>query len=219
LKKRPKSLIFPDKIIKINPENPDFDLIGIAARIIKDGGAVVFPTRSLYGLGADAFNTEAVRKVFSIKQRPLNKPVSILVGCREDVFTLVNHVPKKALMIMDCFWPGRITIVFEAKAFLPNNLTAKTGKIGIRIPENNAAVALVKKVGKPITATSANLSGHAGCSNIKKLNSDIFHKVDFILDSGQLKGKTGSTIIDVTKEPIEVLRQGELTSREIFESI
>ena len=219
MKKRRKSLTFTDKTIKINPDNPESDLIAVAARIIQDGGTVVFPTRSLYGLGVDAFNTEAINKVFSIKQRSLNKPVSVLVGCTTDVFSLVRRVPKEALLIMNRFWPGQITIVFEAKDSLLGNLTAKTGKIGIRIPEQKVALKLVKKVKVPITATSANLSGHPGCSNIGKLNSDLVHNVDCILDAGQLKGKSGSTVIDVTVEPLKVLREGEITAREIFEVI
>jgi len=219
LKKTRKRLTLTDKILKINPDNPGPDIIAVAAQSIQDGGIVVFPTRTLYGLGADAFNVDAVNRVFSLKQRPWDKPVSVLIGCRQDIVSLVRHVPDVALSVMERFWPGNITIVFEAKETLPEKLTSKTGKIGVRIPKHNVALSLVKRVKFPITATSANLSGHTGCSNISQLHPDIVDCVDFILDAGELKGKMASTVIDVTVHPLKVLREGEISARQIFEAI
>lgn len=129
----------------IDPFNPRPKLILKAAGLIKKGGVVLFPTRCLYGLGADAFNPEAVDRIFKIKQRPYNKPISLLIKNTNDLHILVKHIPSTAKCIMDYFWPGQITIVFEAKNTISRNLTGGTGKIGIRMPEHPVALSLVKK--------------------------------------------------------------------------
>lgn len=150
----------PDKKhLHIDPVNPDPKVIRRAIDIIRSGGIVVYPTSMLYGLGADATNREAVSRVFSIKGRMETKPVSILISQQTDVFPLVADIPHAARRIMERLWPGGVTLVFRASGFLPENLTAKTGKIGIRLPLHPAAKRLLKDAGVPVTATSANLSG------------------------------------------------------------
>jgi len=204
------------KIIEINPLNPQPDLISEAARIINDGGIVSFPTRYLYGLGADALNSEAVDRVFVIKQRPYSKPLSVLINHQNDLSLLARNVPQAALRIMERFWPGDITIVFEANASLPLNLTAGTGKIGVRLPQHPVAVALTNAVQVPITATSANLTGRGGCSRISDLDPVVTDKLDLILDAGQLEGGTGTTVIDVTVDVPKILREGAVPAKDIF---
>lgn len=204
------------KLRIINPTNPQPDLITEAARIIKKGGVISFPTRCLYGLGADAFNTRAVNRIFKIKQRPHDKPLLILINNQQEIAGLVRYIPPAASAIMDSFWPGRITIVFETKKKLPANLSAGTGKIGIRLTEHAVAHALVNEVGGPITGTSANISGDAGNSLSPGPGSSIADRLDLILDAGQLKGGHGSTIVDVTSDVPVVLREGEVLSTEIF---
>ena len=200
----------------IDPFNPQPELILKAAGLIKKGDIVLFPTRCLYGLGADAFNPEAVDKVFRIKQRPYNKPVSVLIKDTNDLHILVKHIPSTAKCIMDYFWPGQITIVFEAKSTISRNLTGGTGKIGIRMPEHPVALSLVKEVNSPITGTSANFSGKAGCSQIPDLDPLIADELDLILDAGPLEGGIGSSVIDVTGKRPRILRQGEIAAEDIF---
>ena len=203
--------------ILIDPFNPQPKLILKAAGLIKKGGVVLFPTRCLYGLGADAFNPKAVDKVFRIKQRPYNKPVSVLIKDTNDLHILVKHIPSTAKCIMDYFWPGQITIVFEAKNTISGNLTGDTGKIGIRMPEHPVAFSLVKEANSPITGTSANISGQAGCSAISDVQ--LAEKVDILLDAGQLKGGTGSTVIDVTTSFPTILREGSVSAKNIFAAL
>jgi len=200
----------------IDPFNPQPELILKAAGLIKKGGVVLFPTRCLYGLGADAFNPEAVDRIFRIKQRPYNKPVSVLIKDTKDLHILVKHIPSTAKCIMDYFWPGQITIVFEAKSTISRNLTGGTGKIGIRLPEHPVALSLVKKVNSPITGTSANISGKTGCSAISDLDVQIADKIDIMLDAGPLKGGTGSTVVDVTTSFPTILREGYVSAKNIF---
>jgi len=157
----------------IPPSLPDAAIIKEAATNIKEGGVVTFPTWCLYGLAADAFNEDAVNKIFTIKKRPSQKPLLLLIKNQTVLNDLVQDIPKDAERIMEAFWPGKITIVFNAKKTIPDTLTAGTGKIGIRIPENPVAKALVKELDRPITGTSANISGQAGCSQIKKRFSQL----------------------------------------------
>ncbi len=217
--KKKISLRFKDKIRRIDPLSPQPDIISEAANIIKSGGVVSFPTKCLYGIGADAYNPIAVAKVFEIKQRPLSKPLLVLINANNDLHKLVKTVPEAAQTIMDRFWPGEITVVFEAKKTLPVNLTAKTGKIGVRVPEHRVASALIDTAGFPITGTSANISNSLGCSQICNMDPLIAEKLDLILDAGPLKGGAGSTVIDVTMEPPKILREGEISVKDVFDAL
>ena len=202
--------------MKINPDIPDPIMVREAADLIEAGGVIVYPTTGLYGLGADAFNSKAVERIFKIKQRPADKPLLIMLNNSNELDRLVQHIPLPAASIMEHFWPGRITIVFEANATLPSILTAQSGRIGIRVPDHRVAFALVTALGIPITGTSANISGNAGCSRVADLDSRVVEHVDLILDAGALKGGPGSTVIDVTVVPPKILREGAITAREIF---
>ncbi|MBU4343816.1 MAG: threonylcarbamoyl-AMP synthase [Proteobacteria bacterium] len=205
-----------DKIKRIDPVNPQHDVIVEAARVIERAGIIMFPTSFIYGLGADAFNVDAIDRVFRIKNRPHNKPLSVLVKNREALYGLVQYIPPYASIIMDRFWPGKITIVFKAKDGLPENLTAGTNTIGVRVPEHPAACALVDALDNPITGTSANFSGHAGCSQISDIDPIIADELDLILDAGPLEGGIGSTVIDVTGNLPKILRQGAIAAKDIF---
>lgn len=210
-------MIKKPKILKIiNPDTPQPDIISEAAEIIKQGGIVIFPTKCLYGIGADALNPEAVQRVFDIKQRSLNKPVLVLINDLKDLDQIVENIPETAKLIINQLWPGNITIIFKAKKGLPKNLTAGSGKIGVRLPAHKAACALVSSINSPLTGTSANISGFAGCSNIEYLDPLILNQVDMILDAGFLQGGPGSTVIDVTVDPPEILREGEISGEKFL---
>jgi len=198
------------KILSLDPESPDQGTINKAAWLLRQGGLVVFPTSTLYGLGAHAFATRAVDRIFQIKRRPPQNPLLILIGHLGDLSPLVKAIPKVATRLIKNCWPGGITLVFEAVHTLPPNLTGHTGKIGIRLPGHPVASALVKAVEGPITGTSANLSGKVGCTAISNLDRQVRDQVDLILDAGTLGGGKGSTVVDVTIDPPRVLREGTL---------
>lgn len=174
---------------------------------------VIFPTRTLYGIGVDAFNTAAVNRVFQVKKRLADKPVSVLVKSINDVVSLAAEVPSAAVKLMDAFWPGGLTIVFAARPEVPSSLTAGTGKIGIRVPEHPVAVKLIAALDCPLTGTSANLSGAPGVDCIADLPIEITNNVDIVIDSGKLKGGIGSTVVDVTTDPPTVIREGEVSEK------
>ncbi|MGD2149239.1 MAG: L-threonylcarbamoyladenylate synthase [Desulfobacterales bacterium] len=213
--KKQKSL----KILRADPIHPTHDLIDEAARVIRNGGVICFPTRHLYGLGADAFNADAVNRVFEIKRRPDDKPLLVLVDKQYDLTRLVQHVPYAATCIMERFWPGAVTIVFKAKDILPINLTAGTEKIGVRMPEHPVALALTTAVQCPITATSANITGDSGCSRVSDMDPLITDELDLIIDVGALKGGIGSTVVDVTSVSPKILREGAVSEKDILAAV
>ena len=205
-----------DRIRTISAGNPAEEAILEAVEILKSGNVIVFPTLSLYGLGADARNPAAVEKVFAIKKRSARKPLLVLVGDRCEVADLTDSIPPAAEKLMNRFWPGKITLVFEAGKSVVKNLTAGTGKIGIRLAEHPVARALCRKMGSPITATSANITGASGCDSIDRLDPDVAAGADLILDVGRLKGGAGSTVVDVTVNPPLILREGNIPAGAVY---
>ncbi len=145
--------------------------------------------------------------------------LTIISSRPKDIAGIASHIPNFAKAIMDHFWPGEITIVFKAKDSIPENLTAGTGKIGVRVPEHPVTRALLEAIDVPITGTSANRSSGMGCSSVSTMNPNIIQKVDLVLDSGMLKGGTGSTVVDVTSKRPVILRRGEISAEEIFDII
>ena len=206
-------------IKKIKPDNPDPGLIAKAVNTIRKGGVIAFPTKGLYAVGADPFNRKAVKRIFAIKQRSPDKPLLVLINSLNDLDRLVEYVPEAAKLIIDAFWPGNITIIFKAGKSLPESLTAGSGTVGVRLAGHKVSRALTAGLNGPITGTSANISGEPGCSRIEDLNALISARLDLILDAGALKGGTGSSIVDVTLEPPEILREGEISKKKILNII
>jgi len=204
------------EIVPINPESPEPGIVEKAVRRIRAGGVIAFPTTCLYGLGADAFNVSAVSRIFELKARSRDNPLLLLVKDADALTELAANVPDSAVALMERFWPGALTIVFEAKPTVPAELTAGTGKIGVRIPAHPVALALVKAIGRPITGTSANLSGSGGCLQVSDLNIPLGDSISLILDAGPLKGGIGSTVIDVTIDPPEILREGSEAAEDLY---
>lgn len=194
---------------------PDATVIGRAAEQIKKGGLVVFPTRGLYGLGADISQPEAVARVFKAKRRPPNQPIGILIPSKARLDAWVTEIPESARKLMQTFWPGGITLVFSASTEVSELLTGQTGKIGIRVPLHPVAAALAGALEHPITATSANLSGEPGCADVAELPSDLMAETAVVLDAGPLFGGAGSTVVDVTTRPPAILRQGSVPAADI----
>ncbi len=203
------------EILSVDPQSPDRDAISKAASRINRGGLVVFPTSTFYGLGAQAFDIDAVDRVFGLKRRNSEKPILILIASLTDLAPLVRSIPETAQRIIKAFWPGSVTLVFRAAEILPKNLTGQTGKIGIRVVNHPVASALVREVGSPVTGTSANISGEDGCASADQLDRRIKANVDLVLDAGKLGGGKGSTVVDVTVDPPKVLRDGVVSADRI----
>ncbi len=203
----------------INPRQPQPDLIERAGRIICDGGVVILPTRGLYGVACDAHNAGAVRRIFDIKKRPIEKPLLVLISNADMLVDIVVSVPGLAESLMASFWPGRLTLVMEGRKHLPPGLCSDTGKVGVRMVGHPVAAALVEAAGTPVTGTSANLSGAGGCDRIDALDQSVIDSVDMILDASVLAGGPGSSVVDVTGRTPRMLREGAVTAGEISKAL
>jgi len=190
-----------------------------AKQIIISGGLVAFPTESFYGLAVNTFDEEAIKRLFIIKKRRSDRPVLVLIPSLEYLEDYVADVPEVALKLVKKFWPGGLTLLFKATPDISPLLTAGTGKIGVRISSNPTATALTRVMGSPITGTSANISGQPGCINAKEVYDSLGQGVDLILNGGKTGGGKGSTVLDVTVNPPEILREGMVGSVELEEVI
>jgi L-threonylcarbamoyladenylate synthase len=206
-------------IIKINPEHPEPDRIDEAVAILKSGGVIAFPTETFYGLGADARNEAAIGKIFEIKGRDFKNPILVVIGNRAHLDAFAADIPEKARKLMDRFWPGPLTIVFRAAPSVSPKLTAGSEKIGIRLSSHPIAMEISKKLGGPVTATSANLSGAPESSSAVEAISQLEGNLDGIVDGGHTPGGKGSTIVDVTVSPPKVLREGMIPSSLIQDTL
>lgn len=181
-----------------------------AVQIIQKGGVVAYPTETFYGLGVNALNPRAVERLFKIKKRPSSKPISIIIPNINWLKYLIKEVPPIAQTLIEKHWPGPLTIIFAAKDILPKELTAETGKIGIRISSHPMAQKLAQLSETPVTATSANLSGMPPPNFPQEIHPQIKKQIDAILDGGFTKGGLPSTVIDVTVNPPIILRKGAI---------
>lgn len=206
-------------IIQINSEHPEPDRIDEAVAVLKNGGVIAFPTETLYGLGADASNEAAIEKIFEIKGRDFKNPILVVIGDVTHLDAFAADIPEEAQKLMDRFWPGPLTIVFRAAPSVSPKLTAGSGKIGIRLTSHPVAMAIAERLGGPLTATSANLSGAPECSSAAEVLSQMEGKLDGVVDGGHTPGGKGSTIVDVTEYPPKVLREGMIPSSLIQDTL
>ncbi len=201
---------------KVDQINPNPDDVKIAADIIKDGGTVVFPTETVYGLGADAYNKSACRKIFEIKRRPLDNPLIIHVDSIPSAFNLIDldRIDKR---IIEKLWPGPITIVANSRAVVPDIVSSGLETLAVRIPANPLALDFIKASKTYIAAPSANLSTMTSIVDSSEAISVLNGLVNFIFDSGRTFFGIESTIVDVRGSMPHVLRPGAFTSEEIMQ--
>ena len=205
------------QILDINPDAIEEEKIAEAASVIRCGGIVAFPTDTVYGLGVDVFNVEAVKKLYSVKGREEQKPMGILISDERELCDLVGEIPESAKVLMEKFWPGALTLILPAGR-VNNFLTSGSGTIGVRIPDSRIALLLVRESGVPVTSTSANLSGHASASCVEEVLGDLDGKIDMVIDGGSLNSSVPSTVVDLTNGDLRILREGRI-SRQTVERV
>lgn len=205
------------KVIQVNSSDPK-DWLQVTMEVLSSGGVIGFPTDTYYGLGANPFDPLAIDKIFEIKGREKDKPILLLIGDIEQLSLIVKNVTKVAETLMKAFWPGPLTLLFEAKDDLPRNLLGNGNTIGVRFPDSLIASRIMRKTGKPITATSANVSGNMQCSSSNELVKVLGDRLDLILDGGDTPGGKASTIIDTSCFPPKLIREGKV-EREKIESV
>lgn len=203
------------KIVKVDPYNIDYDIIKEAAKIINDGGTVVFPTETVYGIGADALNDEAVDKIFKAKGRPQDNPLIVHIARFDDLYDLALEVPDNVKILADKYWPGPMTMIINKKNILSDKITAGLKTAAIRLPENEIALALIRESKKPIAAPSANTSGKPSPTEVGHVIDDLMGKVDMIIDGGSTYIGLESTVVDMTTDIPMILRPGGITIEDI----
>ena len=209
------------EIIKIDEENTnnseEFEKLKKAAEIIKNGGLVVFPTETVYGLGANAFDETAVKKIYEAKGRPSDNPLIVHFSDTEDIYKY-TEVPETADKIIKRFLPAPLTLVLKKKNEKLNSVSPKLDTIAVRIPKNNTARKLIKLSGVPVAAPSANLSGKPSPTNAKHIISDLNDKVDMIICGENCEIGLESTVISFNPdESINILRSGYITREMLSE--
>lgn len=202
-------------ILKMDENNIDMKLVKVAANFIKNGGIVAFPTETVYGLGANARDVDAINNIFKAKGRPSDNPLIVHVSSVGEVNGIVDEIPNVAKKLMDNFWPGPLTIIMKKKNDIPNETTANLNTVGVRYPSDKVANCFIKECQCPIAAPSANISGKPSPTNGQHVIDDLNGKVDCIITANDSEVGLESTVIDVTVEPPMILRPGGITKEQI----
>jgi L-threonylcarbamoyladenylate synthase len=188
-----------------------------AVAALKRGDVIAFPTETLYGLGADALNPAAVEKVFQLKGRNPTNPIPVLVADSAMLSNLVSDVPPLAETLIARFWPGPLTIVLPARSDIPRPLVNAAGGVGVRISSQPIAGELVRDLGHPLTATSANPSGKPAARSVQEAKEYFSGQIDIFVDGGRLTSKTGSTVVEIDGDRIKIIREGEIVRSKLEE--
>jgi len=197
----------------------DDNSIKEAAEIIKSGRLVAFPTETVYGLGANALDETAARKIFEAKGRPSDNPLIVHVSDAKMLSDIVQKAPETAYKLIEKFWPGPLTIIFKKKPIIPDFVSGGLDTLGVRMPDNDLAIRLIKEAETPIAAPSANISGKPSPTSARHVMADLNGKIDMILDGGKTTVGLESTIIDLSAEHATLLRPGAITAEMIEEAI
>lgn len=191
-------------------------LVERAVKILKNGGIVAFPTDTVYGLGANAFNEDAVLRVYEAKARPREFALTLLLADISQIKIVAENVPKIAWKLAERFMPGALTIVLQKSMAVSNMITGDGDTVAVRVPDHPIPVAIVRGLGAPITGTSANRSGSPSPVTAEEVYKQLRNKVDLIVDGGKCPLGISSTVIDLTIDPPKIIRYGTITREQII---
>jgi len=186
------------------------ELVQKAIDVLNRGGVVAFPTETFYALGAMYDKEEALKRLYELKRRPFEKAIPVMIGSTEQLSLIATDVPEEANRLMGKYWPGPLTIVLKAGEGLSRYLTAGTDKVAVRIPGESFALGLVRKANFPITATSANPSGVHPAEDAQAVLKYFGETLDLIIDGGQTPGGAPSTIVEIARGEVKLLRKGRI---------
>ncbi|MDH5769796.1 MAG: L-threonylcarbamoyladenylate synthase [Candidatus Bathyarchaeota archaeon] len=198
------------KIVRVNPEKPDPKTVDLATKIIKEGGIIIYPTDTVYGIGTNALKPQIILKIFKIKRRPLNEALPIAVSGLNMANELA-FIPKNARELIRRFWPGALTIILRKKPIVPREATGGGNCVGLRAPNHPVPIAIIKKCDLPLIATSANKHGEPNPVTAGEALRQVGENVDLCLDAGRTEIQRPSTVLDLTKSPPVVLRIGPIS--------
>lgn len=204
------------RVLRVNPEG-DLSRLEEAAAVLRTGGLVVFPTETVYGLGAHALDQQAVQAVFTAKGRPGDNPLIVHIASPRQVDSLVREVTPAAWRLIGRFWPGPLTLVLRRRPHVPDVTTGGLDTVAVRMPAHPVALALIKAAGVPVAAPSANLSGRPSPTSPEDVLADMEGRVDLVVAAGPTEVGLESTVLDLTQDPPAVLRPGGVTLEMIRE--
>ncbi|MFH1552864.1 MAG: L-threonylcarbamoyladenylate synthase [Candidatus Omnitrophota bacterium] len=207
------------RIFKIDPLNIDLDLIKQAVEVIHNRGLVAFPTETVYGLGANAFEPRAVTGIFEAKKRPLDDPLIVHITDPKDLHTLAEEVPPEAERLVSRFWPGPLTVVLKKREVVPDLVTTGLDTVAIRMPSNTIARKFIKTAGVPIAAPSANMFGRPSPTTAQHVIDDLDGRIDVVLDGGSTEIGIESTVVEFIDGQVVVLRPGGIGVEELQEIV
>ncbi len=204
------------KVFRIDPESPSAEVINLAATVLRDGGIVVFPTETVYGIGAAAHSCFGPQEIFDIKVRPLEKPMPWLVENVDALDTYGVEVPDYAHNLAKAFWPGALTLVVKASDAVGKDFRADDGSVGLRSPSHEVVMGLIQASGGPIIATSANTAGMPAPGDFGEVEERIIAAADVVLDGGVTEHRNASTVVDCTGSEPAILREGAIPADQIM---
>ncbi|MEM4484268.1 MAG: L-threonylcarbamoyladenylate synthase, partial [Sulfolobales archaeon] len=198
----------PAKIVRVDPLNIDLEKMREAADVIIRGGLVAFPTETVYGLGCDALNRDAARRVFEVKRRPVDNPLIIHVKDFDQLNLVAREIPEKAYKLIKRLWPGPLTLILPRRREIPLETTGGLDTVAVRSPAHPVALKLIELSERPIAAPSANISGRPSPTKAEHVIEDLYDSIDMIIDSGETLFGLESTIINILTSPPTLLRPG-----------
>jgi tRNA threonylcarbamoyl adenosine modification protein (Sua5/YciO/YrdC/YwlC family) len=204
------------KVYRVDPESPNAEVINLAATVLRDGGIIVFPTETVYGLGALADSKFGPHEIFEVKVRPADMPIPLLVETEDALDTWGVDVPDYAYVLAKAFWPGAVTLVVKASEKVPRDFRAPNGTIGIRSPNHEVVMELIQAAGGPIFATSANTHGNPAPGSFEEVEQRIISHADVALDGGETEHQQASTVVDCTGPEPTIIREGAVSADEIM---
>lgn len=188
-----------------------------AAYVIKSGGVVVFPTETVYGIGVNAYSESAVKKLYEIKNRSYNKPISLLISNFNMINDVAKDITKLEYALINEFFPGPLTVILKKKDIVPDIVTSNGDTVGVRMSTNKIALRLIEYAGVPIATTSCNISGEESKVELADIIEVFDNKVDYYIDGGKSKMGIGSTVIKIVDNSPKILREGVISKEEIIE--
>lgn len=194
-------------VLTTDPDKPDDRVIGIGAKLLRNGGLVAFPTETVYGIAANLLDKAAIARLHKVKKRPSGKPYTVHIASASQIKDMGCTVTKEAKTLIDRFWPGPLTIILKSK---------KGKKIGFRMPDNNVALALIKEAAVPVVAPSANISGHSAPKTAKEVLKELAGKIDIVIDAGHTDIGIESAVVDLSVKHPKVLREGAIGAKKIL---
>ncbi|UMZ75120.1 L-threonylcarbamoyladenylate synthase [Natranaerofaba carboxydovora] len=206
--------IISTKLYEVDPQNPDKKLIKQAAKELADNNTVVFPTETVYGLGANGLSDTAIDKIFKAKKRPQDNPLILHISDLQDLDRLCE-INKDIYKLAGHFWPGPLTIILKKKKTVPTSVSAGLDTVAVRMPSHPVALQLIKEAEVPVAAPSANLSGKPSPTRAKHVIHDLWGRVNVIIDAGPTGVGVESTVLDMSSHPYRVLRPGGITPKDL----